>query len=83
MRNWSSEIHTLIPTVYRALLTNAVSGIGHRIHTTKKKMLGSTCRKGSLQQLQYCSLPLIAPYVSSGLCFSERTALAFPFSGRV
>ena len=26
----------LIQTVYRALLTSAVSGIGHRIHTPKK-----------------------------------------------
>ena len=29
-------MYTLIPTVYRALLKSAVSGIGHRIHTTKK-----------------------------------------------
>ena len=27
---------TLIQTVYRALLTSAVSGTGHRIHTPKK-----------------------------------------------
>ena len=27
----------LIQTVYRALLTSAVSGIGHRMHTPKKK----------------------------------------------
>ena len=27
---------TLVQTVYRALLTSAVSGIGHRIHTPKK-----------------------------------------------
>ncbi len=31
------SMYTLIPTVYRALLKSAVSGIGHRIHTTKKK----------------------------------------------
>ena len=29
-------MYTLIPTVYRALLKSAVSGLGHRIHTTKK-----------------------------------------------
>ena len=32
------SMYTLIPTVYRALLKSAVSGIGHRIHTTKKKL---------------------------------------------
>ncbi len=32
----SIAMYTLIPTVYRALLKSAVSGIGHRIHTTKK-----------------------------------------------
>ena len=31
------SMYTLIPTVYRALLKSAVSGIGHRIHTTKEK----------------------------------------------
>ena len=30
-------LYTLIPTVYRALLKNAVSGTDHRIHTTKMK----------------------------------------------
>ncbi len=30
------SMYTLIPTVYRALLKSAVSGIGDRIHTTKK-----------------------------------------------
>ena len=30
-------MYTLIPTVYQALLKSAVSGIGLRIHTTKKK----------------------------------------------
>ena len=30
-------MYTLIPTVYRALLKSAVSGIGLWIHTTKKK----------------------------------------------
>ena len=31
--------YTLIPTVYRALLTSAVSGNGQRIHTTKESGL--------------------------------------------
>ncbi len=31
-----SAMYTLIPTVHRALLKSAVSGIGDRIHTTKK-----------------------------------------------
>ena len=30
------SMYTLIPTFYRALLKSAVSGIGHRIRTTKK-----------------------------------------------
>ena len=34
------SLYTLIPTVYRALLKSAVSGIGHRIHTTKKTIRG-------------------------------------------
>ena len=33
------SMYTLMPTVYRALLKSAVSGIGHRIHTTKKKYI--------------------------------------------
>ena len=45
-------MYTLIPTIYRGLQKNAVSGIGHRIHTTKKmhlaelldhKIANSTC----------------------------------------
>ena len=36
------SMYTLIPTVYRALLKSAVSGIGLRIHTTKK-MPASYC----------------------------------------
>ena len=38
-------MYTLIPTVYRALLKSAVSGIGHRIHTTKKKALSSSLQR--------------------------------------
>ena len=46
------SMYTLIPTVYRALLKSAVSGIGHRIHTTKKICTGwvaqtSTCVSGA------------------------------------
>jgi hypothetical protein len=33
------SMYTLIPTVYRALLKSAVSGFGHRIHHTTKKMV--------------------------------------------
>ena len=40
--------YTLIPTVYRALLTSAVSGIGHRIHTTKKKSLSQALDKSMM-----------------------------------
>jgi len=40
------QMYTLIPTVYRALLKSAVSGIGHRIHTTtKKKALSSSLQR--------------------------------------
>ena len=37
---YASAYVTLIQTIYRAFLTNLseVSGIGHRIHTTKKKL---------------------------------------------
>ncbi len=46
------SMYTLIPTVYRALLKSAVSGIGHRIHTTKKICKGwvtqtCTCVSGA------------------------------------
>ena len=37
---------TLIQTVYRALLTSAVSGIGHRIHTPKKTTVHASMRPG-------------------------------------
>ncbi len=44
--------YTLIPTVYRALLTSAVSGIGHRIHTTKRIRRDQCVRtKVSLQNM--------------------------------
>ena len=33
------SMYTLIPTVYRALLKSAVSGIGHQIHTTEPLVL--------------------------------------------
>ncbi len=32
----TNTMYTLIPTVYRALLTSAVLGTDHRIHTTKE-----------------------------------------------
>ena len=38
------SMYTLIPTVHRALLKSAVSGIGHWIHTTKKIGFARTTR---------------------------------------
>ncbi len=35
------SMYAMIPTVYRALLKNAVSGTCHRVHTTKK--MGQSC----------------------------------------
>ena len=37
----------LIQTVYRALLTSAVSGIGHRIHTPNKKTSYQSTKPGT------------------------------------
>ncbi len=45
------QMYTLIPTVYRALLKSAVSGIGHRIHTTKEKALSSSLQRNVAFQL--------------------------------
>ncbi len=54
------SMYTLIPTVYRALLKSAVSGIGHRIHTTKiinKDMLNVLGRLFVIcKHLTQCSL---------------------------
>ena len=43
-------LRALIQTIYRALLTSAVSGVGHRIHTLKKIKCSMQLR--GRQQLQ-------------------------------
>ena len=65
---------TLIQTIYRALLTSAVSGIGHRILTLRKYVVGIT--PGIIYRYRYLGTPL--PGRASG---HDRSSLRSAASG--
>ena len=67
----------VIPTVYRALLTSAVSGIGHRIHTAKKNGFSTYCIQLWQRILHWCATRIkfrthdhtyVYKYVNSKAC---------------